>query len=40
MARRRLSQRHYFDQPELVARADQRRAFWRAKLLAMQFRRY
>jgi hypothetical protein len=28
MARRKLSQRHYFDQPELAARADQRRALY------------
>jgi hypothetical protein len=28
MARRKLSQRHYPDQPELAARADQRRALY------------
>jgi hypothetical protein len=28
MARRKLPQRHYSDQPELTARADQRRALY------------
>jgi hypothetical protein len=28
MARRKLSQRHYPDQPELAARAEQRRALY------------